>query len=38
VASMANRPVRPLAITFTGVYVALALLLALVMAATGGTA
>ncbi len=38
VASMAARRVRPLALTFTGVYVAIALLLALAMAATGGTA
>jgi len=37
-AALTGRQVRPLAFTFTGVYVALALLLALAMAATGGTA
>jgi hypothetical protein len=36
-AALTGRRVRPLAFTFTGVYVALALLLALAMAATGGT-
>lgn len=38
VAFMAHRRVRPLALTFTGVYLAIALLLAFVMALTGGTA
>ncbi len=38
VASVANRRARPLALAFTGVYVAIALLLALAMAAAGGTA
>jgi hypothetical protein len=38
VAALARRPVRPLAFAFTGVYVVLALLLALVMALTGGVA
>lgn len=38
VAAVAHRRTRPLAITFTGVYVAIALILALAMAATGGSA
>lgn len=37
-AAVTHRRARPLALTFTGVYVALALLLALAMAATGGIA
>lgn len=38
VATVAHRRVRPVALAFTGVYLAIALLLALAMAATGGTA
>lgn len=38
VAALTNRRVLPLALMFTGVYLAFALLLALAMAATGGTA
>lgn len=38
VAYMTNRRAAPLALIFAGIYVALALLLALAMAATGGTA
>jgi hypothetical protein len=38
VASLVKRRVRPVALTFAGVYVAIALLLALAMAVTGGTA
>jgi hypothetical protein len=37
VATMTNHRVRPMALSFTGVYVAIALLLALAMALTGGT-
>jgi hypothetical protein len=38
VAALVKRRVRPVALTFAGVYVAIALLLALAMAVTGGTA
>ena len=38
VASLDRRPARPLALAFSGVYVVLALLLALAMALSGGTA
>jgi len=38
VASLTGRHALPLVLTFTGIYVAIALLLALAMAATGGTA
>lgn len=38
VSTLSGRPARPLVLRFLGIYVALALLLALVMALTGGTA
>jgi hypothetical protein len=38
VAGIARRPARPLALAFAGIYVVLALLLAIVMALSGGTA
>jgi hypothetical protein len=37
VAVAVRRPIRPVALAFTGIYVALAVLLAVAMALTGGT-